>query len=103
MARRISINEIEDQCSSCGYTFKKKLGTYGLEWIIDKAAWCCPKCKEKIDNPMCCFVSRWEAGKLKCDECTCTYESCSCKLPGSKCAYETDDKKDDGARENEKR
>ena len=40
---------------------------------------------------------------MKCDECTCTYESCSCKLPGSKCAYETDDKKDDGARENEKR
>ena len=38
---------------------------------------------------------------MKCDECTCTYESCSCKLPGSKCAYETDDKKDDGARKNE--
>lgn len=58
MAKRISINEIEDQCSSCGYTFKKELGTYGLKWIPDKAAWCCPKCKEKIDNPMCCFVSR---------------------------------------------
>ena len=38
-----------------------------------------------------------------CDECTCTYESCSCKLPGSKCAYETDDKKDDGARKNEEK
>lgn len=63
MARRISINEIEDQCSSCGYTFKKELGTYGLEWITDKAAWCCPKCKEEIDNPMCCFVRR--GGKTK--------------------------------------
>lgn len=42
-------------------------------------------------------------GKMKCDECTCTYESCSCKLPGSKCAYETDDKKDDGARKNEEK
>lgn len=39
---------------------------------------------------------------MKCDECTCTYESCSCKLPGSKCAYETDDKKDDGARKMKK-
>ncbi len=35
---------------------------------------------------------------MKCDECTCTYESCSCKLPGSKCAYETDDEKDNGVR-----
>jgi hypothetical protein len=40
---------------------------------------------------------------MKCDECTCSYESCSCKLPGSKCAYETDDKKYDGGKVNEKR
>lgn len=39
---------------------------------------------------------------MKCDECTCTYESCSCKFPGSKCAYETDEKKD-GGKVNEKR
>lgn len=40
---------------------------------------------------------------MKCDECTCSYESCSCKLPGSKCAYETDDKKYDGGKVNEKK
>lgn len=27
-------------------------------------------------------------GVMKCEDCPCTYESCSCKMDGNKCAYE---------------
>lgn len=31
-----------------------------------------------------------EVIKKCCDECLCSYESCSCKVAGSVCAYEDD-------------